>query len=270
MRWSCLWLVAGLVGCADVGPVPDVDVVAAGLYRVDLTGASVVVGGVQGDAVLVWEEPDGTTGAMSVALSGPTVGLLMDVSIDPEGRNTVPIDLSEADVPLPLRDVFGTYRGTGGSVGVLLVGSGRHLRNRSGAAIREQHLGLGVGIQGGYQWLTIAPGGADSLPEMDDPDAEFTVPREPSGGGCHGPAGSGVDTGVDTGMSATSTTSGTPATGGASGDTGAARDTGGAGPASCGCEAEQQGCGDGACSTTGTGAVVPWCLSVLLAARRRR
>jgi hypothetical protein len=158
-----LVVTAALSGCAgSPGTFDDVPIEEAWLEQFHLSSFAILAGTIQGDALLVFVEPGGTSGAVPVHLGGGRAGLLVDLAWDLEGHDgVVPIDLSEVDAPM-VSDVMGRYDGAGSAGALLLGGSRRQLINDAGATFYEQHfVAIGFSMFVGYEWLEIRPGGND-------------------------------------------------------------------------------------------------------------
>jgi hypothetical protein len=186
----CSFALLSSWGCKrpDLGALGHLEVVAAELHDIHLNSFGVIGGVVEGDAALVYTLPDGRTDWMSVALSGPQLGLVFDVTGDPEGHaRPVYLDLTDAPSPTRLEHLVGTYRGTHGSLALGLGVGGHSLRNKHGVSFQETHFQLGAGIQGAFEWLKMRPGG-DDVPDFVDP----TEPRPTD----TGPAGPTADTAI--------------------------------------------------------------------------
>jgi MYXO-CTERM domain-containing protein len=171
-------LLAG-TGCGvDGGAWDHVEIVEAWLDRFDLSALAVVGGTLQGDALLVFTEPDGNASSLPVHLGGGLFGAAVDFSADPEGHEgSVDIDLSAVDDPT-VGDVFGTYHGTGMAGAAMIGGSRRKMRNGHGASFREDHFVLGLALDASYQWVTIREGGNDGASTYDGLLPTFTGPDD--------------------------------------------------------------------------------------------
>jgi hypothetical protein len=183
MRSTLGWLGATVLlagaGCGvDGGAWDHVPIVEAWLDRFDLSALAVVAGTVQGDALLVFTEPDGNASSLPVHLGGGMIGAAMDLSVDPEGHEgSVDIDLSEVDAPT-VGDVLGTYHGTGAAGAALIGGSRRRMQNGHGASFREDHFVFGLALDASYQWVTIREGGNDGAETDDGLFPTFTGPDD--------------------------------------------------------------------------------------------
>jgi hypothetical protein len=155
-------VLGALAGCAPLGDFEDEPIVGATLVDLDTNSAAVITGYVGGDALLVYERPDGSSGSFPVAVEGGLLGAVMSVTVDLNPNSNVALDLSEADEELTVRDLMGTYRGGGWNVTIGLGGSGHSLRNRSGVQLTDEHFTAGVGIETGFEWLRIHEGGSES------------------------------------------------------------------------------------------------------------
>ncbi len=134
----------------------------AWLEEFHLSSFAIVAGTLQGDARLEFVEPGGTAGSVPVHLGGGRVGVVLDLAWDAEGHDgVVPIDLTEVEDP-HVRDVMGSYDGSGSGGALVIGGSRRRLRNEAGAAFYEQHfVALGLSMFVGHEWLSVEPGGND-------------------------------------------------------------------------------------------------------------
>lgn len=123
---------------------------------------AIIAGTMQGDALLVFVEPGGTSGTVPVHLGGGRAGIVLDLAWDVEGhKGVVPIDVAEVKDPM-VSDVMGRYDGSGSAGALLLGGSRRKLSNDAGASFYEQHfVALGLSMFVGFEWLNIEPGGND-------------------------------------------------------------------------------------------------------------
>jgi hypothetical protein len=283
---------AVLVGCAPkLRDTEDEPISAAWLEYFDLSSLAVIGGAVDGDAFLGYTTLDGDSRSMPVHLGGPVVGLVVDMSVDPEWGSSVPLDLGDAEVdPVMLSDVLGTYHGPGAS---FVMGFGvdtRELVNRHGIRFQEDHLAFGVGIMAGFQWVRIREGGSETGEnedplfgdDTDAPPDDTEAPPDDSGGGDDTAVADDSGTSDDSGAS---DDSGKTADDSASGD-----DTGGGGQATPpprkkerdGCGKNDSGGGDGStddessssgddgccCGATNSAFIVGvW---LLLGGRRRR
>jgi hypothetical protein len=192
-RWALAAVLVAAAGCApDHGAWDRVAIEEAWLERFDLSALTIVIGSVQGDALLVFTEAGGNVGAVPVHLGGGTLGIALDLSADPEGHEgVVDVDLTDVDAPT-VGDVFGTYHGTGSSGAAVAGGSRRRMKNGAGASFREDHFALGLSLYAGYQWVTIREGGNDGeehepFLSFTDDDPVDTAPPDPT-------TGSGSDT----------------------------------------------------------------------------
>lgn len=153
-----------LAGCARIDDdAYDVPITSATLEDLDSNSFLLVVGPVVGDALLVYESAYGDAGALPVSVSGGGVGLAFDLSVDLQPGSDVPLDLSEADAGLTLRDLLGTYSGTAGGGGAIIGGAGQHMRNKAGVQIDDSYLTFGVGLQGSIRWVRIREGGGEGV-----------------------------------------------------------------------------------------------------------
>ncbi len=264
-RW---WAFFGVIftapsGCAvDAGAWDHVRITEAWLDRFHLSSLSMVAGTLQGDALLVFTEPDGNASSIPVQLGGGVIGAAMDLTADPEGHD-VPVVIQLGDVANPtVGDVFGTYHGTGMAGAVFVGKSNRRMRNGAGASFREDHFVVGLAVNVGYQWVTIREGGNDGA---FNGATSFTTPP-----GATGDTGPLTPPDSDTGA-----------------DTGVAEDTAAAAHASSGCEPPEDGttapaeppessssssCGDasGCMCSTGGAAPLGFTGALLLLRLRRR
>jgi hypothetical protein len=144
------------------GTFADVPIEEAWLEDFHASSIAIVAGATQGDALLVYVEPGGTSGSVPVHLGGGRAGIAFDLAWDVEGHDgVVPIDLTEVEAPM-VSDVMGTYDGSGSAGALVLGGSRRRLRNDAGAAFYEEHfVAIGLSMFVGYEWLKIRPGGND-------------------------------------------------------------------------------------------------------------
>jgi hypothetical protein len=241
-----------LVGCAPkLSSVEDEPISAAWLEHFDLSSIAVLGGVADGDAFLGYTTLDGTTRSLPVHLGGPIVGVVMDMTVDPEWGPSIPLDLSEAEVdPVMLSDALGTYKGAAASFAMGIGVSTRELRNRHGIGLQDDHLAFGVGIMGGFSWVRIREGGSEQGEEdwitglSDDTNA----PPDDSGGD---DSGGTDDTAIadDSGASDDSGTADDSATSaddsGGSDDSGASDDSGGAGQTPPPRRSKKDGCGGG-------------------------
>jgi len=277
-----------LAACGpDLGPLADTPVAAAQLQDLDLSSLSVIGGVTAGDAVLVFSTPRGGAGSIPVALSGPQLGLALDLAVDPEGHEgAVELDVSDVDGNPTVGQLMGTYRGTKAGGAAVVGSSARRMRNRHGVSFRESHLQLGMSLFAGVEWLTVRPGGNDGSqieaePER-QPSASDTGRSPPEAapaftevdpGGCGRPQprpGEPVPTPTDTADSAgtgpgptpttTEPTTTEPEAASSTADGGCSGEGGG-----CGCDGDSGDC-DG-CSTLPVPAAP---MMVCLAALRRR
>ena len=153
----------GLSGCAGAhGTFEDVAIEEAWLEDFHVSSIAILAGAIQGDAVLAYVEPGGSSGTVPGHLGGGRAGLLIDVAWDVEGHDgVVPIDLTEVEEPT-VSDVMGTYDGAGSAGALGVGGSRRKLGNDAGAVFYEQHfVAVGLSMFVGYEWLKIQPGGND-------------------------------------------------------------------------------------------------------------
>lgn len=175
-------------GCGvDAGMWDGVPIAQAHLETFDLSSLAVVAGTQQGDALLVFEEVGGTVGSVPVHLGGGSLGVALDLSLDPEGHEgVVDIDLTDVEAPT-VGDVFGTYHGTGGAGAAFVGGSRRRMRNGQGASFREDHFALGLSVFIGYEWITVREGGNDDgvhptstpgTPADSEDTGAFTTPAD--------------------------------------------------------------------------------------------
>jgi len=184
-------------GCAvDAGAWDHVRITEAWLDRFDLSSFSVVAGTLQGDALLVFTEPDGNASSIPVHLGGGVFGAAMDLTADPEGHEG-PVVIHLGDVADPtVGDVFGTYHGTGMAGAVFMGKSNRRMRNGAGASFREDHFVVGLAVNVGYQWVTIREGGNDGAT-----NGTFSLTTPPGTTGDTGPVTlPESDTSADTGV----------------------------------------------------------------------
>ncbi len=224
------WLPLLLLGCAERGAWDDVPMDEARLEGFDLSSIAVVVGALDGDALLVFSGPEGD-GELPVHLGGPTLGVALDLSGDVEGHaGPVEIDLSGVDDPT-VGDALGTYFGTAASGAAIVGGSRRRMKNGRGASFREDHFQLGISLFVGMEWVTISPGGNED---------ETTPPTvfAPIDSGHSGPTP--PTTTPPTTTPPTTTTPTTPSTTSPTGGTTGAGEGGG-----CGGDGAEGGCGDG-------------------------
>lgn len=216
-----------LVGCAPLGDPADDFVESATLVNLDTNSFVVVTGPVGGDAILVYTTPDGRTGDLPVGVNGGALGLVFAMSADLNMNDDVALDLSDADEDLQVRDLLGTYGGTGWNVTMGLGGAGSRLKNGHGVVMSDEHFTVGAGVEAGLQWLRIREGGHED--GLDDDWTTDTDTGADSGATETGPGGDTDTTPIDTGTP--------PTSGGCDGgsDSGGCDGGGCAGGEACGC-----------------------------------
>jgi len=193
-------LVLFAAACAPRGEVPDVRVASATLVNLDSNTVAVLAGASAGDALLVYTTTDGSSGAIPVAVTGGTVGAVVEIDVDLNPGSDVPLDLSDADPDLTLDDLFGTYRGSTWGLTLGFGGAGMTLRNKHGVRLSDVHWTAGVGIYGGFEWLRIRRGGDEGQDDDTGVIDDSGVPVPPpstgggGGGGCNGGSASPPDT----------------------------------------------------------------------------
>lgn len=161
-----------LLGCARVGDPADDPVESATLVNLDTNAMMVVGGPLFGDAILVYTMPGGGSRSLPVAVNGGALGLVLAMSADLNMNSDVALDLSDADDDLRVRDLLGTYVGTGWNLTMALGGSGNRLRNGHGVRLSDEHFTVGIGIEAGLEWLRVREGGnEDGLDDDWNPDS---------------------------------------------------------------------------------------------------
>jgi uncharacterized protein (TIGR03382 family) len=148
-----------LIGCAPLGDPADDFVESATLVNLDTNHLVVLTGPVGGDAILVYTTPDGRTGSLPVGVNGGAIGVLFAMSADLNMNDDVPLDLSDADEDLQVRDLLGTYGGSSWNVTLGFGGAGNRLKNGHGVRLSDEHFTVGVGMEVGLEWLRIREGG---------------------------------------------------------------------------------------------------------------
>jgi hypothetical protein len=254
---SVAFALATATGCgADAGVWDGVPIEEAWLEEFDLSALAIAAGTMQGDALLVFEESGGTVSSLPVHLGGGSLGVAMDMSIDPEGHEgAVDIDLSDVRDPT-VGDVLGTYHGTGAAGAAFVGGSRRRMRNGEGASFREDHFVIGLSIFFGYEWITIREGGDDAFVTAVDPYDSYA---------------SGTDTGLvppdETGVVPPDDTGPTIAVAGPSAGCETQPEETEPEPSSSGCDGSDDGCD--ACSQAAITPVWMTWIALLLLRRRR-
>jgi hypothetical protein len=152
---------AFVIGCAPkLRTAEDEPITAAWLEYFDLSSITMLGGVADGDAYLGYTTLDGEQRSLPVHLGGPVVGMVFDMTVDPEWGPSIPLDFTEAEVdPVMLSDALGTYKGSTLS---FVMGAGidtRTLKNRHGIRFQEDHFALGMGMMAGFQWVRIREGG---------------------------------------------------------------------------------------------------------------
>lgn len=146
-----------LLGCVEGNRLDEVEVVEAAITDVALFRVGALVGVETGEATLVVGTAEGETLEVPITLTGPRLGLILDIA---GGWGIIDLPLlwtsDEPGLPLAGTDLLGTYQGAEYS-GVALVGVHYGtLSNEAGVWMALNTIDLGVAGSANYLWLTMA------------------------------------------------------------------------------------------------------------------
>ena len=148
-----------VAGCG--GPLDNIDVQSATLGSVDWSGFSIVVGLTDAPATLTIVDTAGTVHNFNVELSGPSLGLLLDIGASDTSDPNNCLFQSDGSLTLPAgkaltgADIAGGYFGTKEGLHLGIGGESHDLTNGSGVKLSGGALNVGFGFFAGFEWLSI-------------------------------------------------------------------------------------------------------------------
>ncbi len=160
-----------LSACNDYGSLAEVEVQAAQLSAVELGTVALLVGAVNGRAILEITRIDGGTQSHAVTLEGNVLGLVVEIDSVIDFDAPTELDISQVDGIPTGGDLLGVYRGIsyGAAIG---IGVNTHaLENASEVEIDRSYFAAGLAVFAGMEWMDIEPEGAGAdAPDSDEVD----------------------------------------------------------------------------------------------------
>lgn len=153
-------LPAVLLGCAAESPLAGVEVVSATIHDVTAFYMGAIVGMQVGGATLSATTVDGDVIDVPVSMSGPKLGLLLDISVGSEMFET-PLVLGDLYIDdgesVPGDSLFGSYEGLSYSADALVGVHYAALVNENNIYLVFGTVDFGLSTSVAQTWLTIAP-----------------------------------------------------------------------------------------------------------------